>query len=88
MQENLTLEEIEERLKKLSVFALRQVARAVGVETVARYKVEELRQLVLGVAKGEVEQVPEEKRQLSPETMTYNGDIATAVLKLRAQNKN
>lgn len=80
MENLLSLEEIEERLKKLKKFALRQVADAVGVKFPSKYGAEELRLLISGIAKGVEEQIPEEKRKLAPEQMMFNGDVARAVL--------
>ncbi|MDE6356179.1 MAG: hypothetical protein K2L67_02945 [Clostridia bacterium] len=88
MREFLTIGEIEERLQRLSMFAVRQVADAVGVKSPSKYSAAELRRLILGIAKGEAEQVPKEKRRLAPEKMTYNGDVAAAVIYLAEKRDN
>jgi len=62
MQE-ITIENIEARLAELSVFELRQTARAVGVDFPAAGKKSELQAKVIAIAKGKAEPVPIENRK-------------------------
>lgn len=57
MQE-ITIENLEARLKQLNIFELRQTARAVGVDFPAAGKKSELQAKVIAIAKGKAEPVP------------------------------
>ncbi len=57
MQE-ITIENIEARLKQLNIFELRQTAREVGVDRPAADKKDEVRAKIIAIAKGKVEPVP------------------------------
>lgn len=62
MQE-ITIENIEARLKELNIFELRQTARAVGVERAAEGKKSDVRAKIIAIANGTVEPVPVENRK-------------------------
>ena len=57
MQE-ITIENIEARLKQLNIFELRQTARAAGVECAAAGKKSEVQAKIIAIANGTVEPVP------------------------------
>lgn len=61
MQE-ITIEDIEARLEKLTIFELRQTARAVGVRAAAGTKSECIKKIV-AIAKGKAEPIPVEERK-------------------------
>lgn len=61
MQE-LTIENIEARLEQLTIFELRQTARAVGVERPAAGKIAEVREWIIAIANGTAIPVPCEKK--------------------------
>lgn len=54
----ITIENIEARLKELTILELRQTARAVGVERPATDKKEDVVNKILAIAKGEVTPIP------------------------------
>lgn len=64
MQE-ITIENIEARLAELSVFELRQTARAVGVESAADGKKSEVLAKIIAISKGTAEPVPIANRKFS-----------------------
>ena len=82
MQE-ITIENIEARLIELSIFELRQTARAVGVERAADGKKSEVRAKIIAIANGTAEPVPIENRKcceyadkkLVKDIQTYRGRI-------------
>ena len=53
----ITIENIEARLKELTIYELRQTARAVGVERPAADKKADVVNKILAIAKGEVDPV-------------------------------
>ncbi len=61
MQE-LTIVNIEARLEQLTIFELRQTARAVGVERPAAGKIAEVREWIIAIANGTAIPVPREKK--------------------------
>lgn len=82
MQE-ITIENIEARLIELSIFELRQTARAVGVERAADGKKSAVRAKIIAIANGTAEPVPIENRKcceyadkkLVKDIQTYRGSI-------------
>ena len=82
MQE-ITIENIEARLIELSIFELRQTARAVGVERAADGKKSEVRAKIIAISNGTAEPVPIENRKcceyadkkLVKDIQTYRGSI-------------
>lgn len=50
--DKISIEDIEARLEKLSIFELRQTARAVGVDCPAAGTKAEVRKKILAIAKG------------------------------------
>lgn len=62
MQE-ITIENIEARLEELTIFELRQTARAVGVERAAADKKSAVQAKIIAIANGTAEPVPVEDRK-------------------------
>lgn len=62
MQE-ITIEDIEARLAELTIFELRQTARAVGVERPAAGEKAEVLKKIIAIANGTTEPVPVENRK-------------------------
>ncbi len=61
----ITIENIEARLKKLTIFELRQTARAVGVECPTAGTKAEVQAKIIAIANGETNPVSSENRALT-----------------------
>lgn len=81
----LTITDIENRLNRLPLIALRQVGRNVGVAHSYAMRLGELRDAILAIAKGELEPLPYDKRHILQDPLLYNQDLVDAIL---AMNKN
>ncbi len=58
MSENRILNDVKERIEKLNIFELRQVARAVGVHRPADGKKSRVTEAILDIARGVVAPEP------------------------------
>lgn len=64
MQE-ITIENIEARLNKLSILELRETARAVGIDCPAAGKKAEVRAKIIAIANGKANPVPNENHTIT-----------------------
>lgn len=75
-----SIAEIEARLNELTILAIRQVARNVGVAHVAALRRQEAIDAILSIAKGEIEPLPIDKRHILQDPLAYNQGLVDAVL--------
>ena len=83
-----SIAEIEARLNELTILAIRQVARNVGVAHVAALRRQEAIDAVLSIAKGEIEPLPIDKRHILQDPLAYNQELVDAVLAIYEVNSN
>ena len=72
MRPDEMLKIIEERLEKLNIYELRQVARAVGVHRPADGKKSRITEEILGIASGAVVPVEQSRRGAPPKSQQYD----------------
>jgi len=83
-----SIADIEKRLNELHKFPLQQIARNVGVARFYVMRLDELRESILAIAKGEVEPLPIYKRHIKQPRLHYNQDLVDAVLKMNLSKNN
>lgn len=84
MERNGMLNDIAERLNKLSIYDLRQVGRAVGVHRPADGKKSRVIEAVLGIAEGKIEPEPRTLRGAPPKSQQFDEQLVADILACRA----
>ncbi len=81
--QDLSIENIEARLEQLTIFELRQTARAVGVAHAAAGTKADVRRKVIAIAKGKAERVPCDN---PAGTQFANEELVKDILAFRERN--
>lgn len=79
MRPDEMLKIIEERLEKLNIYELRQVARAVGVHRPADGKKSRITEEILGIASGAVVPVEQSRRGAPPKSQQYDEKLVADI---------
>ena len=82
-----SIADIEKRLNELHKFPFQQIARNVGVARFYVMRLDELRESIIAIAKGEVEPIPIDKRHIKQPRLLHNQDLVDAVLEMNLSNK-
>lgn len=83
MQESRILQDITERLEKLSIYDLRQVARAVGVKRPADGKKSRITEAILGIAQCQIAPEPPTLRGAPPKSQAYDEQLVADIKSCR-----
>lgn len=81
-----SIDDIEKRLNELYKFPLQQIGRNVGVARFYAMRMDELREAILAIAKGEVAPMPIYKRHIKQLRLHHNQDLVDAVLEMNKTN--
>ena len=82
-----SIADIEKRLNELHKFPFKQIARNVGVARFYVMRLDELRESIIAIAKGEVEPIPIYNRHIKQPRLLHNQDLVDAVLEMNLSNK-
>ncbi len=77
------LKDVEERLEKLNIYELRQVARVVGVHRPADGKKSRVVEEILGIASGEIEPIEQSHRGAPPKSQQYDEKLVADITACR-----
>ncbi len=77
------LKDVEERLEKLNIYELRQVARAVGVHRPADGKKSRVIEEILGIASGNTAPIEQSHRGAPPKSQQYDGKLVADIITCR-----
>lgn len=83
MSENRILNDVKERIEKLNIFELRQVARAVGVHRPADGKKSRVTEAILDIARGVVAPEPPSSRGAPPKSQQFDEKLVADILTCR-----
>lgn len=79
MQDSRILQDVAKRLEKLSIYDLRQVARAVGVKRPADGKKSRVSEAILSIATGETAPEPPTLRGAPPKSQAYDEQLVADI---------
>lgn len=82
-----SIADIEKRLNELHKFPFQHIARNVGVARFYVMRLDELRESIIAIAKGEVEPIPIYNRHIKQPRLLHNQDLVDAVLEMNLSNK-
>lgn len=81
-----SIEELQQRLAMLSKTALQNIGRNVGVARFYALRIDELRDAILAIAKGEVEPLPIYKRNIRQPRLFRFQEVVDDVLAMHELN--